>query len=301
MGALFAVLVGVNVVRRWSTPLPPAAFSSLAPAPKSRLPQPALIASSANSRVSPLGPVAGAAGPADLGVAEKNAAVARIKGDYADIRNRVTAEYSAAGNAYPGGLNAYLRQLALLERERRADLAAVLSAREFEDLQMRETAAGQLVERLLGGTTASDAQRRAVFREQQRFDDRFAPSFDVTQAALLERERARQQTQERIRGVLGDELFAAWLVGEGDDFKQASLFAARLHLPATVPLELRRVENEFTLRRLELAAVPNLPAEQRHAALLALAQQTEIRVLSMIGAGAFLNARRDVLGWLPRR
>lgn len=235
-----------------------------------------------------------------LSAAEKAARIAKIKRDYDEIRTKASADYTAAGASFPGGLNAFLRQLALLEREKRADFATVLTPRELEDLEMRETTAGNLVERLLGATRATLEQRRAVFQLQRAFEDQFALTFDVTPRALLERESARQQTQEKIRTVLGDELFSAWLHGEGEDYAQNVAFAARNNLPPGTALELWRAKNDYTVRRLELTAQKSGPEQQR-AAQAALAQQIEARVMQIVGPALLQDARKDVLGWMPKR
>jgi hypothetical protein len=237
-----------------------------------------------------------------LSAAEKAARVEKIKRDYDEIRTKASADFSAAGTNFPGGLNAFLRQLALLEREKRADLAAVLSAAELEDLEMRETTAGQLVQKWLGDTAASEAQRREVFRLQRAFEEKFALTFDLTPGALLARETSRQQLQEQIRGVLGDALFASWLRAEGGDFAQFQKFAAQQGLPADAPLNLWRAKNEFTRQRLELnARGTDRRNEQFRAAQAALTQEIEARVLGIVGPGAMTAARNEVLAWLPRR
>jgi hypothetical protein len=239
--------------------------------------------------------------PGVLPAEEKAARIEKIKRDYDEIRTKASTDYSTAGNAFPGGLNAFLRQLALLEREKRADFAAILTPRELEDLEMRESSAGQLVQKLLGPTDATEEQRRAVFRLQRDFEDRFALTFDVTPAALFERESARQQTQEKIRAVLGDALFGAWLSGEGEDYASFVAFVTQQNLPRSVPLELWRAKNEFALRRLELAVNRSLSPDQRSAATKLLVQQTETRVLNVVGPGAWPAARTDLLRWLPKK
>jgi hypothetical protein len=231
---------------------------------------------------------------------EKAARVEKIKRDYDEIRSKASADYSAAGAAFPGGLNAFLRQLALLEREKRADLTAVLTTSELEDLELRDTNAGQLVHRLLDDTAATDEQRRAVFRLQRAFEDRFALTFDLTPRALLERETARQQAQEQIHGVLGDTLFGAWLRGEGPEFQQLSTFLTQQGLPSSSALDVWRVKNEFTLRRLELTAT-NTPAADQRAAQAALTLQTEARLMAIVGQAGLQAGRADMFGWLPKK
>ncbi len=238
--------------------------------------------------------------PRPVTTEEKAARIAKIKRDYDDIRAKTSADYSAAGANFPGGLNAFLRQLALLEREKRADFAKVLTPRELENLEMSETSAGQMVDRLLGSTNATVEQRRTVFQLQRTFEDQFALTFDLTPRALAERETARQQTQEKIRAVLGDDLFGSWLFAEGEDYGLWVAFAARNKLSESVPLDLWQAKNEYTRRRLELAA-QKLSPDQLKSAQALLAQETEARVLQIVGASVLQSARGNVLSWLPKR
>jgi len=236
-----------------------------------------------------------------LSAAEKATLVDQIKRDYDEIRAKAAADYAAAGTAFPGGLSAFLRQLALLEREKRADFATVLSPRELEDLELRESTAGQLVQRFLGDTVASEEQRRAVFRLQRNFDDKFALTFDVSPPILFQRESERQATQRAISQALGnEELFGAWLRGEGSDYTTFRGFVAQQGLPVNAAIELWAAKNDFTLRRLELAAQPQLSADQIRSAQAALVQESLSRVLGILGPAGLQAAGPDVLGWLPR-
>lgn len=233
--------------------------------------------------------------------AAKVARVEKILRDYDEVRAKVALEYAAAGKAFPGGLNGFLRQLALLEREKRADLAAVLTPAELEDLELRETNAGRTVQRLLGDTAATDEQLRAVFRQQWAFEDRFALTFDLSPSALLERETARKEVNEKIRATLGAELFAAWLRGEGAEYLQMEELARHQGLPVEASLQLWQVRTEFTLNRLKLSAAAAMSAAQRQAAQATLVRQTEIRLIGILGAGSVQLERDSVFKWLPKR
>ena len=240
-------------------------------------------------------PVPGALSP------EKAARVAAILNDYDAMRTKVAAEHEAMGDAYPGGLNAFLRQLVLLEREKRLDLATALTPGELEDYERRESPAGHTVQELLGPSAANDDQRRAVFRLQREFDDRFALSYDSTPPAALERERARVELQEKILSALGVSLFAAWLRGEGEDYGHFSRFAAQHELPSTTALELWRIKNDYTLRRLELIARSEPPSRPSSAAHRELVETTTARVEALLGPRALPHAGPELMNWLPQR
>ena len=52
--------------------------------------------------------------------ADQAARIEKIRRDYEEIRTKMSADFSAAGDKFPGGLNAFLKQLALLEQIGRA-------------------------------------------------------------------------------------------------------------------------------------------------------------------------------------
>lgn len=253
----------------------------------------------AGSVVAPT-PVPPRAPGAALSAEEKAARVDKIRRDYDEITGKASVEYAAAGAAFPGGLSAFLRQLALLAREKHNDLAALLTPRELEDVELRDTNSGQMVQRLLGETAATDEQRRAVFRLEQVFEDKFALTFDVSPLALLVRERERQATQMNIRSVLGDELFGSWLRGEGTDFATIVEFAREKRLAPAVPLELWQAKSDYTLARLEMQARADLPPTQRALSEAALVTQVNARVAGIVGTQVLADGGRDVLTWLPR-
>jgi hypothetical protein len=234
--------------------------------------------------------------------AEKLGRVEKIRRDYEEVRARAAADYAATDRDAAGGLQGFLRQLALLEREKRADLAAVLTPRELEDLERRETPAGQTVQRLLGPTTASEEQRRAVFQLQREFEDRFALTFEFTPAALLERETARQQLNEKVRAVIGDALFlTAWLSGEGPEDVRLTELVSQQGLPVETGIALWRIKAEFLRRRMEITAASGTSVAQRRAAQTTLVQQIEVRLIGVLGTGLVQLQRDQALQWLPKR
>ena len=298
VGVSAGLAIAMVVLGFWLAPRPaPRPPALVEPArvspPGAPRPRPAPAGSAA------MAPALPAPGPAGLS-AEKAARIEKIKRDYDDVRSKAAADYGAAGAAFPGGLNGFLRQLALLEREKRVDFAAFLTPRELEDFEMVESTSGQMVQRRLGETAADEEQRRMVFRLQREYDDRFALTFDVSPKALWEREAERLQVSDRIRATIGDDLFAAWLRGEGADYLQMAELAAQQQLPASAGIELWRVKTEFTLRRLEINAAGVMPTAQFRAAHAALAQLTELRLMGILGAGTVQLARDGVFQWLPK-
>ena len=142
---------------------------------------------------------------------EKPALVAKILRDYDDLRQGLVQAYAREAESYPGGSDALLRLLALLEREKHADLARILTARELAGLEWRDTRAGRRVERTLSRTGATEEQQHAVFRIERDFELRHGQPAEPGAKALGEREQARRTADEQIRAVLGAALYARWV------------------------------------------------------------------------------------------
>jgi hypothetical protein len=294
-GALLGLVIGVSWWQRTRRELPPPEFPPAAGARS--VPEPGRTVAAGGAALPPSPAAPDRRIPA--GASPHEAEVQKIQRDYEEMVTKVAAEFGAAGASFPGGLKAYLRQLALLEREKWQDMAAILPPRELEDLKMKETRAGKEVQRWLSDVGATDEQRRAVFRLQQAFDDQYALTFDFTSAVLARREKQRQDVQEAVLRELGPEKFGAWLRGEGPDYGNFAAFVEQQTLPPQTALELWRIKNEFVRTRLEIAAVPtqgpgDVKFQQELAARAALA-----KIITLLGPSAQVAMTGDLLKWLP--
>ncbi len=225
---------------------------------------------------------------------EKRARADKIRADYEEMRAKQSAERSADLSA--GSLNAYLQRLALLEREKHRDLAAVLSEDELADYEVSDTSTGQTIHKLLDGTPADDDMRRAAFKLQRQFDLDYGYTFDLAPASLLQREQARQHTVEAIRAVLGDQIFSIWLQRDDAAYQRFAALAEQQQQKG-IELELWRAKNDFTLQILTLRT-QNLPADQFKASVNNLRTQSESRVTAIIGPVGVQRGGKAVFDWI---
>lgn len=232
---------------------------------------------------------------------EKKARLAQIRRDYEEMRTKLQAEFVAESKGNDTErFKAHFARLVLLEREMKADLAKALTPEEFEDYEMSESATGKAVRTRWVELGLTDEQQRLVFRAQREFDERYALTFDMAPAALLERMKASSLTQEKIHTVLGDETYAKWLQIEEPAYRALLALAQNQGLPLTTVNAIWRIKDQWTLGKLEIVADPRLAGEQRTAMLDALAEQTRSRVLALMG-DATVQSAAAAFDWLPPR
>jgi hypothetical protein len=207
--------------------------------------------------------------------------VQRINDDYAEMVSQVRA--ATQGIMLPEDR----AKLALLEREKRADLAAILTPAELEDYEMRSSPATMRLRSALSLIDASEAEFRAIFRIQQPFTEILYPSGGMGGMMTMEirqrRDDAQKQVNEQLKATLGAARFAEFARAQHFEFQQLARLTQRENIPlatAVSAFELRTSTSEESQR---IGSDPSLSNEQKLAAMQALAQKTRTQLLSSLG------------------
>ena len=209
---------------------------------------------------------------------EKAAQLTTIKRDYDDMRSEII-------DAFRGGtmLPEDRAKLALLEKEQRADLALVLTPKELEDYDLRASNTASQMRYNLTAFAPTEAEFRAIFQLQQAYERQFDP---LTAGISLEQSRARQEGQkavnDQIKAALGPERGAEYERSTDFAYRQATLVAERLNLPATTAKNLWAAKADFEQRRTALFTDTSLSAEVRRTQTTALQQEALAKVNSLL-------------------
>ncbi len=131
--------------------------------------------------------------------AEKADQLRRLNEDYADMTYE--ARMAMRGLKFPGDAE----KLAYLDAERRADIAKLLTPAEQEAYTLRSSPAADQLRYKLAAFNPTADEFRAIFAQQQAFDEKFAPSSTATPSVNTpERTLAQTQLQESLKTALGD-------------------------------------------------------------------------------------------------
>jgi hypothetical protein len=209
----------------------------------------------------------------------------RIERDYLEMQYRTFLA--------DGGLLAIDRERqTLLARERRADLARLLTPLELEEYELRTSPTALRLRATLAAFAPNAAEFRALFRA--------ARPVDVERALLpgaLSRPELYQADQ--LRAALGESRFTEFLEKADPGFSPQRAFAARLELAPSTAVTLSALHNELADDFHYLQAGSPLAAAQRDTLFRQRVEATRARLQQLLGPAACDAYLRDPAGrWL---
>lgn len=204
----------------------------------------------------------------------------RIDEDYNELRNEVNQ--AARGIMLPEDRE----KLALLEKEKRVDLAQVLSPAELEDYLMRTSTTANQLRRALGTLNASESEFRAIYAAQSAFDEKY--SFQNTGGAFTpdmarERTEAQKQVYDQIKAALGEQRYAEYLRASDREFQQLNRIVQQASLPETAAIQTYNLRDNISKESNRIYTDNALNLEQKRAALKSLAESARVQINATLG------------------
>lgn len=200
-----------------------------------------------------------------------------------EFDDRRSDVYAGSGGMIMGGSEAQKR-LDALEQDQRNAIRQLLTAEEFADYELRNSATSQALRSMLSAFEPSEQEFRAIFALQADFDQRFGrlfgmPSPDEQRA----RSEAQRQLTEQIKANLTPERAAAYERSQNYDYRQAAQLVGRLGLPSATLDQLWTIQKSFEDRRGAVYRDHQTDVAARNAALTALQAEARTAVAPVIG------------------
>lgn len=207
--------------------------------------------------------------------------IQRINDDYAEMTAQVRA--ASQGITLPEDRD----KLALLEREKRADLAALLTPQELEDYEMRSSQNAMRLRTPMTYMNASEDEYRAIFRIQQKYADILYPpsagGLSFTSDTFQQRRDATDQMNAEIARALGPARGADFERASSSEFRQMAEIVQRDGRSLNDAIRAYEVRDAASKESQRIGDDASLSAEQKRAALLTLAQNTRVQLESALG------------------
>lgn len=164
---------------------------------------------------------------------EKALSIQRLQSDYAEMRMQIQSE--AANVMFPEDK----AKMAVLEKEQRADLEALLSPEELKEYDMRNSISANTIRSRYAGFDFTQEEFNQIYEAQKAFDDKYTPNYYygggssfMDSTTMKARSEAEQATQNAIKQVLGEARYKELERSSDTSYRTASQIAERLQLPA---------------------------------------------------------------------
>ncbi|HLP09189.1 MAG TPA: hypothetical protein VK178_13575 [Opitutaceae bacterium] len=224
---------------------------------------------------------------------EKLERVDRIHADYGEMVEDVR---TAAGGML---LPADRETLALLEQERRKDVAALLSAEELELYDLQTSATARALRARLAAFAPSEKEFRALFALQRDFDERHGAGGPLDESRQRERAVAANELDTRIHAALGGARYEEFRKTQDAGFRLAARLAERFGLPTRRAGDVYALARTTQTRLAVLRDDKAISAEAARASLVELARDTGGRLTTLLGVeGAELYRQASCGAWL---
>jgi hypothetical protein len=211
----------------------------------------------------------------------------RLNADYNDL------EFDARVGANSIVLPDDREKLAFLDREKRKDLAALLSPEELAEYDVRTSPIISRLSSTFGVFRATEEEFRSILDIHRSLENALYPYSRLPPSSAEDRDAranaqaaAQAEMDSRLRATLGDQRYAEFARAQSSDYQRLTALVARTDLPPQAAIDAYNLRDRLSQESNRIFDDPTLDVSQKRAALQALAQTTRAQLASTLGPTA---------------
>jgi len=225
----------------------------------------------------------------EAGPGNRGGSYAFLPADKAEAARQVDADYAEMARELRDQMQEFRLPsdrdaLRLLEEERRADLATLLSPEEVFQLEMRTSSISSRLRRELGTVVESEAEFRKIYEMAAAFDQQYGRDGAGGPMSRGDRNVAEAALRQEILDMLGPERAAEVARQRDPDYRTLQAASSRLNLPPTATDSVMAARAQAAAESQRIAADTTLDAATRRAALNELGARVRSQLQSTMGA-----------------
>jgi hypothetical protein len=211
--------------------------------------------------------------------ADKIEQLERLDQDYNDLNNEV----SRIANRIR--LPEDLEKLAILKREKLADLSQILSPAEVEDYLIRTAQTTTQLRPVMTAANATEEEFRIIYRLQSAYDEKYSTTLGgvITPELRAERQAAQAQVEADVRAAVGEARYAEFARASDREYQQLSPIAREANIPEAAVIQVVAMRENVLNESNRIFDDPSMDNAQKRAALVALAQNARAQAVSTLG------------------
>jgi hypothetical protein len=224
---------------------------------------------------------------------DKIDALAKIERDYGEMSAEAWAK--RRGNVATS-MEATMQTQQLMEKEKMADMAAVLTPEELAQYELRNSPTARTLMNNLRNVDITDAEYARLYQAQKAFDEANPRRSTMDQNTFAQRQAAQMAFNEEVRGLLGDSRFYSYL--EGADYTYANVAKTLTTYPTVTPstsYQVYRLQNELQLAMAQ-SSREGRQSPEKMAEMRTTVESYNARLEALIGAEAAAAYRKQGMG-----
>jgi hypothetical protein len=231
--------------------------------------------------------------------AEKATDARRIVREFNDLRSDFFMSVSGGGGSITM-TTADREKLNGIDKQMKAELAKIMTPKEFEDYELRASNTANSLRYQLTAFDATEAEFLTLYKLQKGFDDRFGQLYSQpSQEEMRIRSEAQRQLNDQIKAALAPARAEAWERATNYEYRTTSQLVARLELPPDTTDKAWSVRDEFQKRVTQVRQDQSLTPEQRNQQYAALQKEAVEKVAPLFGGARGVEAYKQYGGrWI---
>ena len=209
-----------------------------------------------------------------------------IMSDYGELRSDI---YSKANGVM---LQEDREKIALLEKEQRTDLAALLTPQELENYELRSSSTASTLRSQLSIFKPTESEFRALFQATRAAEAQYGSITNSGPTNPDQVTKMREAVLASLQTQLSPERYAELNQATDPKYQMTNRLVARLELPASAAVQVVDIQTDVQKRAQALRRDTTLSPEQRTAQLAELSQEATSKISATLtprGLEAYKN------------
>ncbi len=234
---------------------------------------------------------------------EKIQQLLRIQEDYGRMQSELIGASGIRTSSSDPAEIARAEKYALLEKEQRADIRALLSPEEFAEFERRSSPTAHRLQQETSLFRPTEQEYKALFAIHRAIDEQldlgtshFFPNPDSEKS----RAEALKNAAPQLEAALGPDRYADYVQATNQGSQQLNRLLVRLDLPLRTAAQIEAVRSDMRERARELrATLKDLPRDQQIALAQSLVDEAKQKLTPLLGGQRGLDAYAETSGsWL---
>lgn len=224
-------------------------------------------------------------------------ALVKLERDYDEVMNLVMAERVARPLTAEESRR-FGQERELVEREKRAELATLLTSAELAEYERRNSPTAARLTHQLRQIEVNEQEYTALYLLQKSFDEKF-PQSTMSAEAYRARQIAQLELNEQVKSVLTGDRFYDYLSSTDSQYNQTKEFTK--NYPAiTAPdvYAIYRVQQQLQAAALSIGQSQSLTPAQRSEQMRSIATDYGLQLSSLLGPEALEAFKKTPQGRL---